>query len=115
MLRRAQDAWENGAVWVSVLFGLGYFAPPPVILLTVLVIADSGAPFSTQISAAIVFVIGTLASLEIALVSYVIAPNRTEAVLRPAHRWALAHRRTVLITLFAFVGIWALATGVGII
>ncbi|MGH3641570.1 MAG: GAP family protein, partial [Mycobacterium sp.] len=33
LFSRARNAWESGSVWVSVLFGLGYVAPPPTILL----------------------------------------------------------------------------------
>jgi hypothetical protein len=115
LLSRTRNAWESGSSWVSVLFGLGYVAPPPTILLVVLIIVGSGASIGTQVSAAIAFVFGVLAILEITLVSYLIAPRRTKAVLEPAHEWALVHRGKVLITLFVAAGAWAVVTGVGII
>ena len=82
------------------------FLPGPAIVLLVdATIAASGAPIGTQAIAAIVFVVGMLAVFEITLVSYLLTPEKTQAVLRPLHEWALAHRPQVLAAILAVVGL----------
>jgi hypothetical protein len=88
---------------------------PPLVLLVDTTIVASGAAIGTQVSAAIAFVVGMLAVFEITLVSYLAAPAKTQAVLRPLHDWALAHRRQVLAAIFAVVGLFQLAKGMGIV
>jgi hypothetical protein len=78
-------------------------------------IVASGAAIGTQVSAAIAFVVVMLAVVEIALVSCLVAPAKTEAVLRPVHDWVLAHRWEVLIAILAVAGFWQVVTGVGIV
>ena len=56
----------------------------------------SGAAIYTQVSAAIAYVVGVLAIVEIMLVSYLVARAKTEAVPRRLHDWALTHRQRVL-------------------
>jgi hypothetical protein len=75
--------------------------------------AASGAAIGTQVSAAIVFVVGTLAVVEITLVSYLAMPGKTQTVLRPLHDWALANRRKILVAMFAVAGVALVAQGMG--
>jgi len=110
----AQNSWENGSVWVSFVAGLGYFPPPPLVLIVGLAIAGSGAAIGTQFSAAIIFVVAMLWLVELILVSCLIVPAKTQKVLGPVNDWMQAHRRQVLITLFALVGVWQVAAGLGI-
>lgn len=108
---RAKVAWESGAVWVSLLFGLAYIAPPPLILLVHTMIVGSGASLGTQIVAVLAFVFVMLAVLEVALLSYAVSPTHTQAVLEPIHVWAQAHRMMILLVLFAAVGSWQVVAG----
>lgn len=114
VLSRLQNAWENGALWVAFVFGLGGFPPPLLVLYVETIIVGSGAAIATQVIAVIVFVMAMFAVVEITLVSYLVAPAKTLAVLRPLHDWALAHRRQVLVAIFAVVGFFQLARGIGI-
>ncbi|MGH3724961.1 MAG: GAP family protein [Mycobacterium sp.] len=115
LLHLGKGAWENGALWVALVLGIGYMPPPPLVLLVDTIIVGSGTAMGTQVLAAVVFVFAMLAVFEIALISYVVAPARTQAVLEPVHSWALAHRSLVLLVLFAVVGVWQVLTGVGIV
>jgi hypothetical protein len=72
----------------------------------------SGTPIGTQIIAVILFVFGMFAIVEITLVSYLAAPAKTLAVLRPLHDWALVHRRRILITIFSVAGLIQVVNGV---
>lgn len=109
------NAWENGALWVALVVGMNLLPGPIIVLLVDTTLVASGAPLGTQVVAAIAFVVGMLAVFEIALVSYLLAPAKTEAVLRPLHEWALAHRAQVLAAIFAVVGLSLVARGIGVI
>ncbi|MCV7189794.1 GAP family protein [Mycolicibacterium thermoresistibile] len=115
LVGRARQAWENGAVWVSMVFGLAYVPPPPLVLLVNTIIVASGAPIGTQVAAVLVFIIVMLAVFEIALLGYVFVPSRTEAILQPIHNWARDHRSQVLLILFAVVGTWQVVTASGLL
>ena len=77
-------------------------------------IVASGAAIGTQFIAAIAFVVAMLAVFEITLFSYLAAPAKTLAVLRPLHEWALTHRRQVLTGIFVVVGLFQLAKGMAV-
>lgn len=113
LLGRAHNAWENGSLWVAVVLGLGTGPAPGGVLYILAIIAASGAAIATQVSSAIALIVGTFAVVEITLASYLAMPAKTQAVVRLLHDWALAHRRKVLVTLFAVVGVALVAQGVG--
>jgi hypothetical protein len=75
----------------------------------------SGAAIGTQIGAAIVFLVETLALVEIVLVSSLVTPTRTRAVLRLLHDWARAYRRQILVAMLTLVGLALVAQGMGAI
>ncbi|MGH3726115.1 MAG: GAP family protein [Mycobacterium sp.] len=112
LLGRLQNAWENGALWVAFVFGLGGLPPPMLVLFVLTPIVASGAPIGTQIFAVILFVFGMFTVVEITLVSYLAAPAKTLAILRPLHDWALAHRRQMLITIFSVAGLIQVVNGI---
>ncbi|MUL82876.1 MULTISPECIES: GAP family protein [unclassified Mycolicibacterium] len=115
LMSRAHDAWEGGALWVALVFGLCYIAPPPLVLMVATMVVGSGAPIGAQLVISIAFVFGMLAVFELALLSYAVAPARTQAVLQPLHEWTRHHRQLVLLVLFAVVGLWQVVTGAGLI
>ncbi|SEP65281.1 Sap, sulfolipid-1-addressing protein [Mycobacterium sp. 88mf] len=115
LVERAHDAWEGGALWVALVFGLCYIAPPPLVLMVATMVVGSGEPIGVQILISIAFVFGMLAVFELALLSYAIAPARTQAVLHPLHEWTKHHRQLVLLVLFAVVGLWQVVTGAGLL
>lgn len=73
--------------------------------------APSGASTGTQVSAAIAFVVGMLAVVEITLAGYLVTPAKTQAFVQLLHDWARAHRRKVLVAMFAVVGVALVAQG----
>ena len=78
-------------------------------------IPTSGAAIGMQIGAAIVFVVETLALVEIVLVGSLITPVKTQALLRLLHDWARAYRRQILVAMLALVGLALMAQGMGFI
>lgn len=114
LLGRAHNAWENGSLWVALVIGVGLGGPPlDGLALLLAVIVASGATIGTQALAVITFVIGMLAVVEIALVSYLITPTKTQAVLRLLHDWVSDHRRQVLVAILTVVGVSLVARGMG--
>ncbi|GBE68186.1 hypothetical protein MFM001_46480 [Mycobacterium sp. MFM001] len=114
LLDRAQDAWESGSLWVAWVIGLVSVSIDGVLFVAAIIVA-SGAAIGTQVSAAIVFLVGMYAAVEVILVAYLAAPAKTEAVLRRLHDWAEAHRQQVLIAIFTVVGLSQVAQGTGIV
>jgi hypothetical protein len=113
LLGRAHNAWENGSLWVALVIGFVNMPTPDVLLLVLAIIVTSGASIATQVSAAIAFVVGILAVVEITLLSYLAMPAKTQAVLRLLHDWVLAHRRKILVAIFAVGGVSLVAHGMG--
>jgi hypothetical protein len=114
LLHRAHNAWENGHVWVAYVIGMVFAGPQPdVSLFVVAIIVSSGAAIGTQVIAATAFVVGTFAIVEIILVGHLVTPAKTQAVLGPLHDWALAHRRQILVGIFAVIGVTMVARGMG--
>lgn len=116
LILRAQSAWEDGSLWIAFVIGLVCGGPQPdVSLFVVAIIVASGAAIGTQIAAAAVFVVGTMGIIEIILVSYLIAPQKTLAVLRRIHDWSSAHRQQILVAIFTVIGVALLANGLGVV
>jgi hypothetical protein len=114
LLGRANNAWESGSLWVAVVLGLASGTQADGVLYVLAIIVPSGAAFGTQVSAAIAFVVGMLAIIEIMLASYLVTPAKTQAVVRVLHDWARAHRRKILIAILAVLGVSLVAKGMGL-
>ncbi|HEY0228740.1 MAG TPA: GAP family protein [Mycobacterium sp.] len=111
LLRRGHDAWKNGDLWVAWVIGLAS-VPVDGVLFMVAIIVASGAAMTTQISAAIAFVLVMYIAVEIILVGYLAAPVKTQAFVRVLHDWVLTYRRQILVTMFTVVGVSQLAEGI---
>ncbi|SRR5579875_2461271 len=112
LLGHAYNAWDNGSLWVSWVVGLA--SGPPldgVIFLTTFIVA-SGVAISMQVSAAIAFVVGMLAVVELTLVCHLTKPAKTRAIVQRLHDWARAQRQIILIAMCTVGGVVLLASGV---
>jgi hypothetical protein len=115
LLSRAGNAWESGSLWVALAIGFWAGPNPSMVVFALAAILPSGAAIGTQIGAAIVLIVETLAVVEIVLLSSLIAPTKTEAVLRRLHDWARSYRRQILVVMVTFVGLALVAQGMGAI
>lgn len=115
LFRRLQRAWDSGALWVALVCGLGFIPGFPLVLFVATTVVSSGASTGTQIIAVILFVVAMFAVFEVAVISHLIAPARTQAVLQPVHDWALTNRRQVMIGIFVMIGLLQVVRGLGII
>jgi Sap-like sulfolipid-1-addressing protein len=115
LVSRANVAWESGSLWVALAIGFFAAPNPSMVIFGLTTIPTSGAAIGMQIGAAIVFVVETLALVEIVLVGSLITPVKTQALLRLLHDWARAYRRQILVAMLALVGLALVAQGMGFI
>ena len=113
LLARAHNAWESGALWVAALIGFWAGPNPSLVIFALATILASGAAIGTQIGAAVVFIVESLAVVEIVLLSNLVAPARTQAALRRLHDWVRGYRRQILVAILTLVGIAFVAQGTG--
>ena len=113
LLRRVRSAWENGSVWLAFVIGVAMGPSLDGVDFVLAIIVASGVSFGVQITAAITFVIAMLTVEEIILVSHLARPAKTQAFLRRLNDWALAHRRKLVVAIFAVVGVSLMAQGMG--
>jgi hypothetical protein len=105
LVRRINNAWENGSLWVAFVIGLAFGGvEPDAGLFLMAILVGSGIGLGTQVVAAVVFVVTLLAIVEVTLISYVATPVQTQAVVQRLHDWALIHRRKILIAMCAVAG-----------
>lgn len=113
LLGRARNTWEDGSLWVAFVIGFLLAPPPFTIVFVITTLVASGAPIDTQVAAAIAFVVGMQAVVEIALVSHLFRPAKTQAVLRFLHDWTRAHRQKILVAMCVLIGSALVAQGMG--
>ncbi|MEZ0364243.1 GAP family protein [Mycobacterium sp. pUA109] len=111
LIGRARKVWDNGAVWVSFVIGLGSMPPIPPVLLVLTTVAASGASTGAQVSAALAFLVGTLAVVEIIMVSYLATPAKTQAILQVLQNWLRPRSRQILAAIFAVIGALLVVSG----
>jgi hypothetical protein len=110
---RLGAAWSSGALWVALLIGFWAGPNPSLVTFSLASILASGASLAAQLSAAVVFVVVSLAIVELVLVCSVVEPARTHTVLQRVHDWARRYRRQLLVAILAIVGVAFVLQGVG--
>lgn len=113
LITRARNAWDNGSLWVAFVIGLAMGPAPEIVLLVLATILTSGAAITTQLTTAVLYIVGVLGVVEIVLISHFVAPERTEVVLRRLRGWALARRQQIVAVIFLVIGVSAVLRGIG--
>jgi hypothetical protein len=92
--------------------GLG-IALPSIDYLTVLaVIVASGTARSTQVGALLVFNVVAFTLVELPLVAYLLAPDRTRALMTSLNDWIQSRRRRGVAAVLVAVGCVLLGAGI---
>lgn len=115
LLGRAHRAWESGALWVAAVIGFWAGPNPSLVTFSLATILASGAAFGAQLGAAIVFIVVSLAVVEIVLLCNLVTPARTQAALRRVHDWVGGYRSQIVIAILTLVGCVFVAQGAGIL
>jgi hypothetical protein len=112
MATRIHTMLESGFAWPAFVVGLMSTFPPLEGPMALTVIMGSRADAGTQFVAFIVFILLVLVFIEVPLVSYLAAPQKTQAVMLVMNGWITAHRRQIIETMLAVMGIASLVQGI---
>jgi hypothetical protein len=93
----------HDSVWIAWAAGALYSAPGAYYLAGLALLAKLGAPAATNVLAILGFNLIMFALVELPLIGFVVAPDRTRSVTERLNHWMADHRRT-LITLVAGAG-----------
>jgi len=109
---RAGVAMQGGSLWVAFVAG-AWLATPLQFIAALAAILASGASAGTQVVALVVYHVVALAFAEIPLVSALVAPDRTQAVMLRVHDWVLPRRRQLIAVIIAVVAALLVVNGIG--
>ena len=109
---RTRQLLSGRSLWLAGVAGLGIALPSVDYLAVLALIVASGAAAATQFGALLMFNVVAFAFVEIPLVSYLVAPDRTRATLSALHDWLRSRRRRNIAALLAAVGCVLLGVGV---
>ena len=90
---RTRQLANGRSLWTAGVAGLGIALPSVDYLAVLAVIVASGAAAATQVGALLPFNVVAFGFVEIPLISYLVAPERTRATLSALHDWLRARRR----------------------
>jgi hypothetical protein len=110
--RRARTLLEGESPWFALGVGFILALPSVEYLALLALIAGSEAPALTQTAALLTYVLVANAVAAIPLVSYLVAPDRTRAVLARFYDWIRARRRQDWALLLAVAGVLMLVMGI---
>ena len=110
--KRAGDAMQGGSLWVAFVAG-AWLATPLQFVAALTAILASGASAGTQVVALVVYHVVALAFAEIPLLSQLVAPDKTQAVMLRVHDWVLPRRRQLIAVILAVVAIFLVVNGIG--
>ncbi|KUI37405.1 hypothetical protein AU195_24385 [Mycobacterium sp. IS-1496] len=108
---RARQLLNGGSPWTAGIAGLGIALPSVDYLAALALIVASGAATTVQLGALVVFNVVAFALVEIPLLCYLVAPERTRAALSALYEWLRAQGRRGLGALLAVIGFVLLAAG----
>jgi hypothetical protein len=109
---RARGLAFGPSLWVAGVAGLGIALPSVDYLAVLAVIVASGAARSTQIGALLVFNVVAFTLVELPLVAYLLAPDRTRALMTSLNDWIQSRRRRGVAAVLAGVGCVLLVAGI---
>ncbi|MGA9492831.1 MAG: GAP family protein [Mycobacterium sp.] len=107
----AQRLMRGDSLSVAGIAGLSIALPSVDYLAALAVILASGATALTQVSALLMFNVVAFALVEIPLLAYVLAPEKTATSMTALHTWIRSRRRHEVAIMLAAVGVAFLAIG----
>ena len=114
---RTPPAWltrllDGQSLWVAGAAGLGIALPSVDYLAALAVIGTADISPTTRLAALVIFNVVAFALVEIPLLAYLVAPDRTRARLAALPDWLRDRGRRGVAVLVAVVGVVLLAVGV---
>ena len=108
---RARQLLDGRSLWVSGVAGLGMALPSVDYLAALAVILASGAAPMTQAGALLMFNVVAFALVEAPLLAYLLAPDKTRALMTALHEWIRSRSPRAVAALLAGLGCVLLAVG----
>jgi hypothetical protein len=112
LAKRARQLLNGRSLWTAGVAGLGIALPSVDYLAVLALIVASGAAASIQVGALLLFNVLAFGFVEIPLICYLVAPDRTRAALSTLQDWLRTRRRRAVTILLTVVGGVLLAAGV---
>jgi hypothetical protein len=109
---RIRHLVESRSLWAAGIAGLGIALPSVDYLAALALIVASGATAAMQFGALVLFNVVAFALVELPLVCYAVAPDRTRTALARLHEWLRSRGRREIAALLAIVGGVLVAVGV---
>lgn len=100
------------SLWVAGVAGLGIALPSVDYLAVLAVIVASRAAATTQLGALLMFNVVAFALVELPLLAYLVAPDKTRARMAALNDWIRSRRRREVAALLAGVGCVLLVAGI---
>lgn len=101
---RGRQLLNGRSLWTAGVAGLGIALPSIDYLAVLALIVASGAAASVQVGVLLLFNVVAFGFVEIPLVCYLVAPDRTRAALSALQDWLRTRRRRAVTILLAVVG-----------
>ena len=108
---RTRRLLNHGSPWTAGVAGLGIALPSVDYLAVLALIVASGAAATTQFTALMLFNVVAFGFVELPLISYLVAPDRTRATMAALQEWVRRRRRRDVALLLAVVGCVLLGAG----
>jgi hypothetical protein len=108
---RARQLINGRSLWTAGVAGLGIALPSVDYLAVLALIVASGAAASVQVGALLLFNVLAFGFVEIPLICYLVAPDRTRAALSRLQDWLRTRRRRAVTVLLTAVGAVLLVAG----
>jgi type IV secretory pathway VirB2 component (pilin) len=108
---RTRQLLNGHSLWTAGVAGLGIALPSVDYLAALTLIVASGTAAATQVGALLLFNVVAFGLVEIPLICYLVAPDRTRAALSGLHDWLRARHRLEVAALLATVGCVLLVAG----
>lgn len=102
---------DGRSLWVAGVAGLGIALPSVDYLAALAVIAAARVEADVRMSALVAFNVVAFSLVEVPLLAYLIAPQRTRAAMSKLHNWIRARQRHEVAGLLAAVGVVLVAAG----
>jgi hypothetical protein len=101
----------HDSLWIAWAAGAAYSVPGAYYLAGLALLAKLDAPTTTDVLAILGFNVIMFALIELPLVGFVLAPDRTRSLTEKLHGWMTDHRRTLIAVVGAAVGAYLLISG----
>jgi hypothetical protein len=108
---RTRQLLNGRSLWTAGVAGLGIALPSVDYLAVLALIVASGAAASAQFGALLLFNVVAFGFVEIPLLSFLVAPDRTRTALSALQDWLRSRRRRAVTIVLAAVGCVLLAAG----